>query len=228
MHSDSLLSIRNLRFHYAREREVLAIDKLDLDAGGLLLVNGPSGSGKSTLLNLIAGVLTAKEGDVRILDQSLGELQSAGRDLFRANHIGYLFQQFNLVPYLSALENICLACRFSPVREKRIIDSGSNHRKEAERLLERLGLSSFESRRPRELSVGQQQRVAAARALIGSPELIIADEPTSALDINARDGFLDLLFAEAKASNTGVIVVSHDRSLEDRFPLTYHLGGDAS
>lgn len=211
-----LLSLRQLRFGWQAQRPVLDIDTLQLAPGESLFLRGPSGSGKSTLLNLIGGVLLPQFGTVILLGQDLAALSSAGRDRFRADHIGFVFQQFNLLPYLSALDNVLLACRFSRRRHARSGIGGA--RAQGRLLLERLGLAGDLIERPAtSLSVGQQQRVAAARALIGAPELLIADEPTSALDSDARDGFLDLLFAECRRAGTALLFVSHDRALEARF-----------
>lgn len=210
----ALLSIEQLVFGWQPGTPVLAIEALHLDAGTSLFLRGPSGSGKSTLLNLVGGVLLPLQGRVRLLDADLATLSGAARDRFRADHVGFVFQQFNLLPYLSALDNVTLPCDFSALRRRRCGDPHS----QAMELLSRLGLDAPLWTRPAaQLSVGQQQRVAAARALIGTPELVVADEPTSALDSDARDGFLDLLFAECRRAGSALLFVSHDRSLEGRF-----------
>lgn len=182
-------------------------------------MRGPSGSGKSTLLGLIAGVLTPDEGEVRVLGETLSGMSGARRDAIRAAHIGVIFQLFNLLPYLSLIENVALPCRFSSMRRERALAASGSIEDEARRLLARLGLdgSDILKKPVRELSVGQQQRVAAARALIGGPELIIADEPTSALDDNMRDRFIALLAEEAEARGSTLLFVSHDAALAKRF-----------
>jgi len=211
-----LLSIDNLRFGWQPARPVLEIEHLHLDAGETLFLRGPSGSGKSTLLNLVGGVMAPQGGSIRLLGQPLETLTPARRDRLRADHIGFVFQQFNLLPYFDAIDNIALPCGFSRRRAER---AGGDPRARARELLQRLDLdpASIAGRPAAELSVGQQQRVAAARALIGSPELVIADEPTSALDADSRDGFLALLFEECRRADAALLFVSHDRSLETRF-----------
>ncbi|HBH44281.1 MAG TPA: methionine ABC transporter ATP-binding protein, partial [Hyphomonas atlantica] len=179
--TDPVVSISDLRFAWAPGRDVLDIESFTLNAGERLFLRGASGSGKSTLLGIVAGVLEAGSGSVQILGHELTTLKPAARDRLRADHLGVIFQMFNLVPYLSVIGNVTLPLRFSPKRRAAIDGTEEN---EARRLLARLGLTdeSLLSRRVSDLSVGQQQRVAAARALIGGPEIVIADEPTSALD----------------------------------------------
>lgn len=192
----------------------MTLAHLAVDAGKSLFLHGPSGVGKSTLLNLIGGVLLPERGGVELLGQPLGKLSAAGRDAFRADHLGFVFQQFNLIPYLSVLDNVLLPCRFSARRAARAGDPQA----EARRLLGELDLAASLATVPAaELSVGQQQRVAAARALIGRPEIIIADEPTSALDASRQSAFIDLLLREAKAAGSTVVFVSHDERLAAHF-----------
>ena len=199
---------------------VLELPELVLAAGERLFVHGPSGSGKSTLLNLIGGVVQPTRGEVRLLGQPLAALGTAARDAFRAAHTGFIFQQFNLIHYLSVLDNVLLPCRFSPRRAARAGDETQ----EARRLLSALDIAAELWTRPaNRLSVGQQQRVAAARALLGKPEIIIADEPTSALDAGRQAAFLDLLLAEARAAGSSVLFVSHDLALADHFERTLEL-----
>ena len=199
---------------------VLELPELVLAAGEYLFVHGPSGSGKSTLLNLIGGVVQPARGEVRLLGQPLAALGTAARDAFRAAHTGFIFQQFNLIPYLSVLDNVLLPCRFSQRRAERAGDQ----LQEARRLLSALDIAPELWTRPaHRLSVGQQQRVAAARALLGKPEIIIADEPTSALDAGRQAAFLDLLLAEARAAGSSVLFVSHDLALADHFERTLEL-----
>lgn len=200
----------------------LSVPDFKVEAGQHTYVFGPSGCGKTTLLELIAGVLKPSAGALTVLGQSL----SAGRhrDRRRAELIGFVFQSFNLVPYLGALENVMLPCRFAPARRARATDSGKKLRAEAERLMQSLGLdASLWNRKPNELSVGQQQRVAAARALIGTPPLIICDEPTSALDPAARDAFMELLLAECESAGSTALVVSHDPGIRGAFKASYDL-----
>jgi len=187
--------------------------------GERVFLRGPSGSGKTTLLSLIAAVLTPQVGTIVINGVQLETLQGGQRDQFRADHIGLVFQQFNLLPFLSVSDNIQLPCRFSRQRKLRARQSGLSLNEETDRLLNAMQLSPSELRNQiaTQLSVGQQQRVAVARALIGHPPLIIADEPTSALDSDTQQAFLDLLFREVESAGATLLFVSHDTSLADRF-----------
>jgi putative ABC transport system ATP-binding protein len=209
------VALEDLVFGYRPGREVLRIAALSIAAGERVFLHGPSGSGKTTLLGLTAGVLAPQQGRVKILGQDLARLPSSRRDAYRGSHIGYLFQLFNLIPYLSVLENIALPCRLHAIRRDRL--GTTPIEAEARRLAERLELGAFIDTAVTELSVGQQQRVAAARALIGRPELVIADEPTSALDTDLRDRFLELLFECCDEAGATLLFVSHDLSLGARF-----------
>ncbi|MDF4850127.1 ATP-binding cassette domain-containing protein, partial [Vibrio parahaemolyticus] len=162
-------------------------------------------------------------GSLSVLDTDLASLSASQRDRFRANHIGYIFQQFNLLPYLNVLENVLLPCQFSKIRRDRAHLGASSQTldEQAQALLERLHLPNELHTRPvSELSIGQQQRVAAARALIGHPELVIADEPTSALDYDNRKAFIELLMEQANQANATLVFVSHDPTLEPLFDRT--------
>lgn len=215
-----LVRVENLRYRWNRSQQpCVEIERLDVEAGERIFVHGPSGSGKSTLLGLLGGVLVGQQGSVAVsIDGSstdLGARSRAERDRFRVDHIGFVFQQFNLIPYLSMLDNVLLPCRFSARRRQK---AGPDIAADARRLLRELDLSDKLLARPvTQLSVGQQQRVAVARALIGRPEIVIADEPTSALDAERQDRFLDLLLKECAASNASLVFVSHDRRLATHF-----------
>jgi putative ABC transport system ATP-binding protein len=200
------------------------VDAFAMSRGERLLLVGPSGSGKSTFLSLLTGIVVPAEGQIEILGTDTTKLSGAARDRFRAEHIGIIFQMFNLLPYGSVTDNVVLPLSFAQSRKDRTLQSGSAA-SEARRLLNRLGLepSDFEGVAASSLSVGQQQRVAAARALIGRPELIIADEPTSALDHDSQQSFLDLLFAEMNAAGTSLLMVSHDERLGTRFDRVLRL-----
>jgi len=214
------VELRDVRFAWrSRERDVLDIPYFEVFGGERVLIEGPSGTGKSTLLSLLGGVLSPREGSVCIMGAELTEMPPSRRDRFRADHVGFVFQMFNLVPYLSMLDNVTLPCRFSRRRRARAESGGGGVEAEARRLLARLELDRSEllTRAVTELSIGQQQRVAAARALIGSPELIIADEPTSALDEGTRERFLDLLSAQCAETATTLLFASHDPRLGPRF-----------
>ena len=187
---------------------------MSLAAGETLLLLGESGSGKSTLLSLVCGTIAPQAGRIRVAGTDLTALSGAARDRFRAEQIGVIFQQFNLLPFGSVADNICLPLRFAPERRRR----ASNASIEVATLLAALNLPlGIQTARARNLSVGQQQRVAVARALIGQPPLIIADEPTSALDAGTQAAFLDLLFAQIEANGQSLLMVSHDSRLKDRF-----------
>jgi len=210
----NVIDLRDVCFSY-RGTPVLSLPQLQIAAGSTVLLRGASGSGKSTLLGLLSGVLRADRGQVRVAGQALEALGGAARDRFRAQHLGVIFQQFNLLPFLDVIDNIALGLRFSPARSMRL---GAPVPVEAQRLMKALQLDpALAHRRAGTLSVGQQQRVAAARALIGRPDVLLADEPTSALDRGAATAFLQLMFAECRAAGTTAVVVSHDDSLDPLF-----------
>jgi putative ABC transport system ATP-binding protein len=215
------VALSNVRFAYRPGRDVVSIDTLTIERGETVFLHGPSGSGKTTLLGLLAGVLTATSGSVRILGQDLTPMSSGARDAFRAQHLGYVFQQFNLIPYLSVRENILLPVRLDSARRAKL--GGTDPVKAAESLAADLDIASALGSPVTELSVGQQQRVAVARALIGSPEVVICDEPTSALDSDRRERFLQLLFASCQKAGTTLVFVSHDFSLQPLFSRTVEL-----
>lgn len=220
-----LVSLEQIRFRWqAQHADVLAFARLTIARGERVFVEGPSGSGKSTLLSLLAGVALPQTGRVQILGTELQRLTSVQRDRFRADHIGYMFQQFNLLPYLSVIDNVILPCHFSAQRRARALQASASVAIEAGRLLAHLDIDPGLLTRPVSgLSVGQQQRVAAARALMGAPPLLIADEPTSALDTDRRSAFIRLLFDECRRSGSGLVFVSHDATLEPLFDRTIRL-----
>ncbi|RZL86777.1 MAG: ABC transporter ATP-binding protein [Variovorax sp.] len=213
-----VLAAESLRFTWpGADAPCIDIERLDIAAGEAVFLHGPSGCGKSTLLSLLAGVLVAGAGRVALLGQDWASLSGAARDRQRVAHVGYIFQQFNLLPYLSVLDNVLLPCRFSARRMAQASREGSAH-EQAQQLLERMGLDvNLWRRQAMQLSVGQQQRVAAARALIGHPEVVIADEPTSALDEDRREAFLDVLVAACEANRSALVFVSHDQRIAARF-----------
>ena len=214
-----VIDLSNVLFGWGSAKPVLDIPELVVHQGEKVFIRGPSGSGKTTLLGLLGGVLMASAGQVRVLDTDLVSLTPVQRDHFRARHVGFIFQMFNLIPYLSVVDNVTLPLGFARERLAAVQRSGLNPQQEAERLLGHLGLQDpvLLERPVTGLSIGQQQRVASARALIGSPELIIADEPTSALDFDTRSAFIRLLFNECEAAGNTLVFVSHDRSLESLF-----------
>jgi putative ABC transport system ATP-binding protein len=209
------IDILDLSFRYPKApQDCLKIASFQVEAGERIFLHGASGSGKSTLLGLIGGVLQASQGAVKVLGNDLVTMRPALRDRLRADHLGFIFQQFNLIPYLSVMDNVLLPCRFSAQRKQR---AGTDLQQEARRLLAHLQLEGVEQTPVTQLSVGQQQRVAAARALMGRPEIIIADEPTSSLDSDRQAAFLELLLQECTAANAALIFVSHDRRLATHF-----------
>ena len=222
----AVISINNLGFRWSRRLpEVLALEYLRIAPGERVFIEGPSGSGKSTLLSLLAAMTAANRGSVQVLGERLEKLAGVQRDHFRADHIGFIFQMFNLIPYLSVIENVILPCRFSNRRRNQALQYSPDLNTEALRLLQHLDMadSGLLHRPVTALSVGQQQRVAAARALIGSPEILIADEPTTALDTHRREGFVRLLFDECARTGATLVFVSHDASLEGLFDRTIRL-----
>ena len=217
----NVIQINKLRFSWKGQTyDTLSIDQMSIAKGEHVLLRGESGSGKTTLLNLLAGILSPKAGKLSLLGEDLHAMKPAKRDRFRADHLGIIFQQFNLLPYLSVIDNVTLPCQFSARRRNKAGDQQQT----AIRLLNHLGLeNALYHRSVSDLSVGQQQRVAAARALIGQPEIIIADEPTSSLDTNKRDDFLNLLFQEADAQNSTILFVSHDPAISEHFSKVIEL-----
>lgn len=213
--SEPIIHLQEMHFRWpGQDTDLLFIPELIVNQGEHLFIQGPSGSGKTTLLNLLTGINLPTAGSVKVLGTPLERLSNMRCDQFRADHLGVIFQQFNLLPYLSLLENVQLPCGFS--RRKRA-NAGDIHAT-ARRLLTHLSISeSLLHQSVAQLSVGQQQRTAVARALIGSPELVIADEPTSALDSDNRDRFLDLLFQETEEQGSTLIFVSHDQTIAKRF-----------
>jgi putative ABC transport system ATP-binding protein len=208
-----------LRFRWRRTDPFeLVVPHFVVEERERVLLVGPSGSGKSTLLSLLSGMIVPAAGTIEVLGTDLGRLGAAARDRFRADNLGIIFQMFNLVPYLSCRDNVLLPLSFSKARQTRAASGGSAEA-EAMRLLARLGLdpARFAGKIAAELSVGQQQRIAAARALIGRPGLIIADEPTSALDSDTQAEFLRLLSEESGTAGSSLLMVSHDLRLAPLF-----------
>lgn len=211
------IDLHAVEFAWKGQERLLDVERFTVQRGERVFLKGPSGSGKSTLLGLIGGVLAPLAGTVSVLGTRLNDLDASGRDRFRGEHLGFIFQMFNLIPYLTVRENVLLPLQFSSARGQRLASIAPGA--EALRLLGALGLAgeSLLERPVTQLSMGQQQRVAAARALIGRPEILIADEPTSALDADTRAGFLKLLMHECRAFETTLLFVSHDSSLSVEF-----------
>lgn len=212
MKSSLAITVDNVHFSWSKEKEqrpTINIPAWQVKQGERVFLQGQSGTGKSTLLNLLSGILLADQGDIHILGTHLQSLSQRERDQFRAKNLGIIFQKFNLIPYLSVKDNIFLSQRFSKVaHEPQRIDA----------LCEQLQLPSSLLEKPaNQLSVGQQQRVAVARALYHKPKIIIADEPTSALDSDTRDEFIRLLLTQSQKNNSSVVFVSHDKNLATHF-----------
>lgn len=208
------IRIEHAEFSWKRGNWRLSIDDFRAKPGEHIFVKGPSGSGKSTFLSLVAGLITPHQGQIWLNDHALHSASARKRDTIRAQHIGFVFQQLNLVSYLSARDNVLLPCYFAAKK---------SHAR-CETLLTALGLPTSTWDRPAEaLSVGQQQRVAIARALMTEPTLLIADEPTSALDTAHRDAFIETLLSESERLGTTVLFVSHDDALRTKFPVRYSI-----
>ena len=212
---ESIIKIESLNFHWSKKSNFkIFVPSLEIKKGEKVLLLGESGSGKTTLLSLICGFLNPLSGSISINGNTINKLSSKTKDEYRADNIGIIFQQFNLLPYANVVDNVLLPLYFSQARSKNIV----NKRAAALELFKQLRLpDDIAQYRASNLSVGQQQRVAVARALIGNPSLIIADEPTSSLDTNAQQLFLDLMFKQISENNSTLLMVSHDKSLSNRF-----------
>lgn len=207
------INLSDVLFQYdtTKNNAVFIATNWTLQRGEKIFIQGASGSGKSTLLNLLAGVLEPQKGEVSLLNQPFSVLPAKKRDKFRAEHIGVVFQQFNLIPFLTVLQNVQVAAYFGTSQVSSVETKLSS-------LLEKLSLPlSVLHQKASELSVGQQQRVAIARALINEPEILLVDEPTSALDSAARDAFMEVLLELCEINNTTLIFVSHDQYLQHCF-----------
>ena len=210
-----IVQLNDIHFSYpgASEKPVLSLDHWSVSEQETVFLQGPSGCGKSTLLNILSGILLPDEGEVVVLEESIHKMSSHKRDAFRANNLGYVFQQFNLIPYLNAIENIRLANYFSNSRVTSDII-----KQDIKSLLNSLNIDVSDWYKPAaQLSIGQQQRIAIARALINKPSLLIVDEPTSSLDRDNRDAFMSVLLSHVKEYQLTLIFVSHDISLADSF-----------
>jgi len=201
--------LEGVRHAYARSgRPALSVGRLVIGSGERLCLVGRSGSGKTTLLNVLSGVLLPSAGRVRLGDVELSTLSEPERDAFRARSIGCVFQTFNLLDQLSALENLTLAQRFAGV-------AAEPARRRARELLAELGLGERENARPSELSLGEQQRLAIARAVSKRPSLVLADEPTASLDDDSARAAIELLLASTAGGT--LLVATHDARVIERF-----------
>lgn len=209
--SSPVIEFDNVTYSYPQSNRVLNIEHWQVHQGQKLFLAGDSGCGKSTLLNVISGILMPTNGHVSVLGQQLNQLSSSQRDVFRAQNIGVVSQSFNLIPYLSVLKNIELACYLAANKTPDLTTL-------VQAMLSRLHLPVDVLHHPvTRLSVGQQQRVAIARALINKPRLLLVDEPTSALDKGAAQAFIELLLEIADEEGTTLLFVSHDSLYCDKF-----------
>lgn len=215
VNSPEAIRLQNVVFGYDARKPVLRVNEMVVHRGKRLFLYGPSGCGKTTLLGIMTGILYPQQGSVTVLGRELTKMSMSARDQHRGSEIGYIFQSFNLIPYLSVRQNVELPCQVHKRRRQHIV--APTVAEEAERLVRRLGLESHLDRSVKELSTGQQQRVAIARAVIGKPSLVIADEPTSSLDTDRQQAFLDLLFEVCDEAQATLVFVSHDQSLMKLF-----------
>lgn len=207
-----MIHIQNLQKNYSMDKQsvpILHITNLSIDKGSQIAITGPSGCGKSTLLHVIGGVIEADDGIVTLNDTKITDLSQTGRDFFRRTNIGYVFQDFHLIPSLTAEENIRLVLTDISKRDQHSL---------IEEWFKKVGLEDRKKHRPSQLSRGQQQRVAIIRALIHQPSIILADEPTGSLDFETAGHIMDLLLELCKEENRTFLCVTHDRSLAARFP----------
>ena len=221
----ALLQINDFFLRYSCDTNFsLNIDQLLIEKNTKTFIEGPSGCGKTTFLNIITGLIKPNRGQINVLDTDLTTLNPIACDQFRADHFGIIFQLFNLLPYLTVIENIILPCTFSNSKKQKALLISSSLEDEAKRLCRELDITDTLLNKPvSQLSIGQQQRVSIARAIIGQPEIIIADEPTSALDNERKNQFMTLLLKECETYNLNLIFVSHDTSLQQHFDTSYNL-----
>lgn len=207
-----MLKLANVKKSYAEpgggRLAILDVPRLELKSGEQVVLRGPSGCGKTTLLHVIAGISRADSGEVEINGVNITKLPEAARDRFRARHIGYVFQTFNLLPGFSALENVLLGMTFTG--QKINVDR-------AKQLLDRVGLSHRLSHHPAMLSVGEQQRVAVARAMANKPRLLLADEPTANVDRGHQQQIVDLIRETCQAEEVSLLLVTHTPEVADQF-----------
>ncbi len=212
--TNNLISIKNLKYKIGQNINFsLNIKNFKLNKSDSILIYGESGLGKSTFLNLLSGTISPQKGNIDILGTNISNTSSSIKDKIRGDHFGIVFQTFNLLPYVSVKNNILLGKAYSSIKQ-----SKSNN-DEIKELMDKLSLNYEDliNRKAYELSIGQQQRVAVARALIGKPEIILADEPTSALDKSNQKEFINLLFKSIDENEQGLIMVSHEHKLSNKF-----------
>lgn len=202
-----MISTKNLRFSYSKDQEFIFPD-LYCEAGSTLLITGDSGKGKTTYLHILAGLLQPKSGEIIIDNTDLVSLSEKKTDKFRGKNIGVVFQKSYFIAALTILENLEMASWLS---------TGKKHTKRAKRLLEQLGIENQAEKLPSQLSIGQQQRVSIARALMNEPKVLLADEPTSSLDDKNAEKVIDLLTSLSKEYKAALLIVTHDSRIKEKF-----------
>ncbi len=210
--------INNLNFRYDVGDFQISIDVFKVQANEKLAIVGPSGIGKTTLLNLLAGILTPDEGSIVVADYNIAELDHEDRQDYRALKMGLVFQEFELLEYLSVLDNVLLPFRVSPVLKlnNEVIDN-------AKKLCSEIGLGDKLNRYPGHLSQGERQRVAVCRALVTNPVRLLCDEPNGNLDSVHRDHVIDMIFRYSETKAAPLIIVTHDRDLIQRFDMSFDM-----
>ena len=202
-----MISTKNLRFSYSKDQEFIFPD-LYCEAGSTLLITGDSGKGKTTYLHILAGLLHPKAGEIIIDNTDLVSLSEKKTDRYRGKNIGVVFQKSYFIAALTVLENLQMASWLA---------TGKKHTKRAKRLLEQLGIENQAEKLPSQLSIGQQQRVSIARALMNEPKVLLADEPTSSLDDKNAEKVIDLLTSLSKEYKSALLIVTHDSRIKERF-----------
>jgi putative ABC transport system ATP-binding protein len=202
-----MISTKNLRFSYSKDQEFIFPD-LYCEAGSTLLITGDSGKGKTTYLHILAGLLQPKSGEIIIDNTDLVSLSEKTTDKFRGKNIGVVFQKSYFIAALTVLENLQMASWLA---------TGKKHTKRAKRLLEQLGIENQAEKLPSQLSIGQQQRVSIARALMNEPKVLLADEPTSSLDDKNAEKVIDLLTSLSKEYKAALLIVTHDNRIKEKF-----------
>ena len=202
-----MISTKNLRFSYSKDQEFIFPD-LYCEAGSTLLITGDSGKGKTTYLHILAGLLHPKAGEIIIDNTDLVSLSEKTTDKFRGKNIGVVFQKSYFIAALTVLENLQIASWLA---------TGKKHTKRAKRLLEQLGIENQAEKLPSQLSIGQQQRVSIARALMNEPKVLLADEPTSSLDDKNAEKVIDLLTSLSKEYKAALLIVTHDSRIKEKF-----------
>jgi putative ABC transport system ATP-binding protein len=218
LQSPAAIRAVDLSFAWPKQKPLYTDVSFELYPGQKLLITGPSGSGKSTLLNLLAGVVEPSSGSIWIHEETIQGLSASAKDQLRGEQMGFIFQQFNLLPYLSVRDNILLPAHLFTKRKAAALTQFGSLEHALRYYMNHLGLSAdLENQAAHRLSIGQQQRVAAARAFLGKPSIVIADEPTSALDEANQTQLLKLFFALANEQQTALLMVSHDPRLSPYF-----------